>query len=446
MTPVMIGLIVVLELAVVLAAATAAFVVLWRREQRRRRQAEADAEAAAAAARAAEARIAAAEKAAAEAKALAKASKAAAEAAAADLPAPADILREILATDHSATGWDRARTLLLEAELTALGKTSPEEVAQERRRGIDAVTLLARDIADAEAQARRQAREDEIREMENSLAYYRERMENLEAFRALYLQQQEAVEKLVAENENLKREIEAASAGTPAEERIRTLLTKMRANDARISAGLQAPIGTVAPAPTVIVVDGSDHAAEAELSKSEQERARLAELFQHQQVIVADLRQKFQSARFKESTAQEKLDHYQSRMEKLEKINREMNYCVRTLEEAVQRTNHRANMLEDENKRLKKSTAEVPFMKQMMDQFTKDSRQMMDCIRILEDENRDLYDRLSKAEKFVTDSGGRDADTLRRQLADKDTELNRLRKDLSEMEKALLKMSRGKTA
>lgn len=442
MTPLMIGLIVALELAVVLAAATAAFVVLWRREQRRRRQAEAAAEAAAAAARAAEARIAAAEKAATEAKALAKAVKAAADAAAADLPSAADILREILAVDSNSSGWGRARTLLLEAELAALGKTSPEDTAAERRRGIDAVTALAREIADAEAQARRQAREDEIREMENSLTYYRERMENLEAFRNLYLQQQEEVEKLLAENERLKQEIEAASVGTPAEERIRALLTQMRSNDARISASLQTPIGTAAP--SIIVVDGSDHAAEAQLAKSEQERARLAELFQHQQVIVADLRQKFQSSRFRESTVQEKLDHYQSRMEKLEKINREMNYCVRTLEEAVQRTNHRSNLLEDENKRLKKTQAEVPFLKQMMDQFTKDSRQMMDCIRILEDENRGLYDRLSKAEKLATDAGGRDADTLRRQLSDKDSELNRMRKEFSEMEKALLKMSRSK--
>lgn len=442
MTPLMIGLIVIIEIAVVLAATTAAFVVLWRREQRRRQAAEADAAAAAAAARAAEARITAAEKAEAEAKALAKASKAAADAAAAALPTPADVLREVLAVDTNTTGWDRARTLLLEAELAALDQASPEAMAQERRRGIDAVTTLARGIADAEAQARRQAREDEIREMENNLAYYRERMENLEAFRSLYLQQQEEVEKLAAENERLKQEIEAASAGTPAEERIRALLTQMRANDARISASLQAPVGSAAPA--VIVINGDDGLAEAQLAKSEQERARLAELFHHQQVIVADLRQKFQSARFKESSAQEKLDHYQSRMDKLEKLNREMNHCVRTLEEAVQRTNHRANLLEDENKRLKKSQAEVPFLKQMMDQFTKDSRQMMDCIHILEDENRDLYDRLSKAEKLAADAGGQNSDNLRHQLADKDAELTRLRKDFSEMEKALLKMSRGK--
>ena len=262
---------------------------------------------------------------------------------------------------------------------------------------------------------------DDIEELRERLERANKRIKNLETYKRLFLELQKQVRETHKETTDLNQQIEKQLVDSDENDEVIQLLRRER----EYLEQLGYSVGEVESAPKfdTIAQLNNEHAnmLSNALKRSEEELRNLKKANKEQFETIMRLKtalDKIEDSGELDSKS-EATQEATKAMEKLEISMRDQDMCIKMLEEENEAAHERIVALETKISNMEEEVKQNDQLRNTMQQFTRDSQEMMSCIAVLESEIEEireqkeaLEEELIEAQKAASQAEAQDDDVL----------------------------------
>lgn len=269
------------------------------------------------------------------------------------------------------------RYLLLKGEQLSLSPEG-EGVAENTAALLEHIHRLTAQL-DLQADQQKEAESDErVKELNARLEFFKQRVESLDAFRDMYMDANRQLEELAQEHAALRAQMEALVAEEHKHEFNRLLDRYLHVGTPQVE--LPHELTPEAPAPERPERTLDVGAARSTLGKANAQT----------QMILSKMLKQFNAWKQDPTAVMKNLEDREKEVRYMESLVKNSRVSLKILEDALQEANHKVNILQEENRKLSAKSHDLLYMQDQLGNFAKDAAQMMDCIQMLEKENREL--------------------------------------------------------